>query len=270
MVLRIDKTEIEDRALKVRQEHNIQTYGVKDIFSLIEQRKIYLIRYPFGKDILLGFSTMFEGKRIIISNSSEILSREIFTIAHELGHIIYDFEDSNQDLKVDLDISDINEDISESRAFHFANCFLMPEEQLTKFIKYELKKRQSELTALDIVRIQIEFNVSYNAAVKWLYEIGIISSSHKNELFNKKHETTSAALFRMIGEDDKLLLPSNIIKVPNQYYEYVISNYENNYIPFSSLQKALSLLGKDASELKKDESIPDEDIDIDDLFEEYE
>lgn len=270
MVLRIDKTEIEERALRIRQEYNIQTYGVKDIFSLIEQRNIHLIRYPFGKDVLLGFSTIFEGKKVIISNSSEILSREIFTIAHELGHILYDFEDNNQGLKIDLDISEIDEDISEARAFYFANCFLMPEEQLKKFIKFELKKMQSELSALDIVRIQIEFNVSYNAAVKWLHEISFITLNHKNELFNKKHEMTSAALFMMIDADDKLLMPSNIIKVPNQYYEYVISNYQNNYIPFSSLQKALGLLGKDASIFKKDEFKQDEDIDIDDIFEEYE
>lgn len=270
MVLRIDKTEIEERALRIRHEYNIQTYGVKDIFSLIEQRNIHLIRYPFGKDVLLGFSTIFEGKKVIISNSSEILSREIFTIAHELGHILYDFEDNNQGLKIDLDISEIDEDIFEARAFYFANCFLMPEEQLKKFIKFELKKMQSELSALDIVRIQIEFNVSYNAAVKWLHEIGFITLNHKNELFNKKHEMTSAALFMMIDADDKLLMPSNIIKVPNQYYEYVISNYQNNYIPFSSLQKALGLLGKDASIFKKDEFKQDEDIDIDDIFEEYE
>ncbi|WP_411679872.1 ImmA/IrrE family metallo-endopeptidase [Clostridium thailandense] len=270
MELRIDKTEIEDRALKVRQEHNIQTYGVKDIFSLIQQRNIYLIRYPFGKNVLLGFSTIFEGKKVIVSNSSEILSREIFTIAHELGHIIYDFEDNNQDLKIDLDISEIDEDISEGRAFHFANCFLMPEEQLAKFIKFELKKKQSELTALDIVRIQIEFNVSYNAIVKWLHEIGFISNGHKNELFNRKHETTSATLFRMIDADEKLLLPSNITKVPAQYYEFVISNYENNYIPFSSLENALNLLGADASIFKKEDFKQDEDVDIDDIFEEYE
>lgn len=123
IVLRIDTTEIEDKALKVRQEHNVQTYGIKDIFSLIEQRGIHLIRYPFGKDTVLGFSTVFEGKKIIVSNSSEILSREIFTIAHELGHILYDFEDNNQDIKIDINIEDIDESISEARAYHFANCF---------------------------------------------------------------------------------------------------------------------------------------------------
>jgi hypothetical protein len=50
----------------------------------------------------------------------------------------------------------------------------------------------------------------------------------------------------------------------------VISNYENKYIPFSSLQKALDLLGVDASVLKNEDLRQDEDFDIDNIFEEYE
>lgn len=61
----IDKIDIEDKALKIRQAHNIQTCGIKDIFSMIEQRNIDLIRYPFGKDELLGFCTVFKGKKLL-------------------------------------------------------------------------------------------------------------------------------------------------------------------------------------------------------------
>lgn len=269
MVLWIDKTEIEDRALKVRQEHNIQTYGIKDIFSMIDQRGIDLLRYPFGKDELLGFSTVFEGKKIIVSNSSEILSREIFTIAHELGHIIYDFEDSNHDVKIDIEINEETEDISENRAFYFANCLLMPEEQMTKFIKYVLKKKYKELNALDIVRIQQEFQVSYSAAVKRLYDINFITFNHKNELFSERNDITSKSLFRMIQADEKLLKPTDVIQVPSRYYEYVTSNYENGYIPFTSLQKTLALIGIDAEIFKKEDKHEDE-LDIDDIFEEFE
>ncbi|MGF7185289.1 Zn-dependent peptidase ImmA (M78 family) [Desulfitispora alkaliphila] len=268
--MRIDTTEVEKRALDIRQEHNIQTYGVKDIYSLINQRGIHLIRYPFGKDILLGFSTIFEGKRIVVSNSSEILSREIYTIAHELGHIIYDFEDDNQDVKIDIEIENINESISEARAFHFANCLLMPGEELLKFIKFELKKNTKNLNALDIVRIQVEFQVSYASAVKRLFDINAIDYRLKNELFNERNEITSRSLFKIIDADEKLLKPSNTIKVPSQYLEYVITNYENGYIPYSSINKSLALLGIDSKIFKKDDSKEDEELDIDDIFEEFE
>jgi len=270
MTLRINKVDIEKKALDVRQENNIQTYGVKDIFSLVEQRGTHLIRYPFRKDTVLGFSTIFEGKEIIVSNSSEILSREIFTIAHELGHVIYDFEDENQDVKIDINIDDIDEDISEDRAYYFANCFLMPEIQLLEFVKYELEKKPMNLNAIDIIRLQIEFQVSYAAVVKRLYDIDFINCNKKCELFNERNDITSRALFKMINADEKLLEPSNVIKVPSRYLEYAITNYENNYIPYSSLKNALALLGIDASIFKKDEDNKDEELNIDDIFGEYE
>ena len=142
MVLRIDKRDIEKKAIEIRQENNVQTYGIKDIFRFIEQKEIHHIRYPIGIDVLLGFSTVYEGKRVIVSNSSEILSREIFTIAHELGHIVFDFEDLNQELKIQLDLDEVKEDICEERAFYFANCFLMPENKLEEYINYELKNEK--------------------------------------------------------------------------------------------------------------------------------
>ena len=269
IVLWIDKTEIEEKALKIRQENKIQTYGIKDIFSLIEQMDIHLIRYPFGRDTVLGFSTIFEGKEVIVSNSSEILSREIFTIAHELGHVVYDFEDNNQDVKIDINVDDIDENISEARAFHFANCLLMPEAQLLEFIKFELKKSAGKLNAIDIVRLQIEFQVSYAAAVQRLYDIGFINYSKKCDLYNDRNDITSKTLFRIINVDEDLLRSSDVIKVPSKYLEYVISNYENNYIPYSSLKKALALLRIDAGIFKKGDN-KKEELNIDDVFEEYE
>lgn len=62
----------------------------------------------------------------------------------------------NQELKIQLDLDEVKEDICEERAFYFANCFLMPENKLEEYIKYELKKEKEELNALDIVRIQID------------------------------------------------------------------------------------------------------------------
>lgn len=252
MDLRINKRDIEKKAIEIRQENNIQTYGIKDIFSLIEQKGIHHIRYPFGKDVLLGFSTVYEGKRVIVSNSSEILSREIFTIAHELGHIVFDFENLNQGLKVDLDIDEAKEDLCEERAFYFANCFLMPESKLEEYIKYELRKDKEDLGALDIVRIQIEFNVSYNATVKRLKNINFITETQMYSLFNEKNVLKSNALFKMLNADEKLLRATEVISVPAQYIEYATSNYNNDYIPYSSLEKALGLLNKDAEVFKKE------------------
>ena len=271
--MRIDKAEIEKRAIEERK--NIQTYGVKDIFSFVAQKGIHLIRYPFGKDKILGFSTFFEGKKVIVSNSSEILSREIFTIAHELGHVIYDLENKTNDVKIDFNMDDdseyIAENISEKRAFYFAKWFLMPEEELRKYIKYELKKKYQELNALDVVRMQLEFMVSFSALVVRLYELGIISLNHKSNLFDKRDELTSRALFKKLDANESLLKAAEVVEVPASYLEYVTSNYENEYIPYTSLEKAFSLIGIDPLIFKKEEQKKIEDqFDIEDIFQEFE
>lgn len=274
MKMKIDKIDIEKCALKVRHENNVFTYGVKDIFSLISSMNIYLIRYPFGKDKILGFTTFFEGKKVIVSNSSEILSREIYTIAHELGHAIYDFSDNYYDIKIHINDDDKTKDFSEARAYYFADCFLMPDESLKNYIKFELKKNYKNLTSLDIVLLQNEFQVSYAAMVLRLYDLKFIDENHKCRLFNERDELTSRKLFSMVGADERLLNATNKIYVPKQFFEYVISNYENGYIPFSSFEKALSLIGEDAKIFKKDlknEELQDEDeLDINDVFEEFE
>ncbi len=264
----INKTEIEQHAQQIRQEYNVQTYGVKDIFSLIDQSGAHLIRYPFGKDKLLGFSAVFEGKKIIVSNSSEILAREIFTIAHEIGHVFYDFEDKFGIVKIDIEINDNSEEISEARAFHFANCLLMPEEQVRKYIKFELKKKAPEIEELDVVRMQLEFQVSFSAIVVRLAELGLIDLAQKSMLFARRDTLTSRALFKKLDADERLLKPSDVIEVPPSYLEYVISNYRKGYIPYASLEKAFTLIGMDP-ELFKKETSNEQEPDLEETFKEF-
>jgi Zn-dependent peptidase ImmA (M78 family) len=266
----VNRIDIEKKALSIRHEQNIQSCGIKDIFELIEQMEIDLIRYPFGKDILCGFSAIFEGKKVMITNSSEILAREIFTAAHELAHLLYDFDLNSEDVKVDMDFTSNRESIPEKRADFFAACFLMPEELLRQFIIFKLDKPNfSLLTGLDIVRIQVEFNVSYSAVIERLKEIKAVNYEKAVFLYEEQTRYSSGKLFRMLNEDERLLKSVNLVKVPARFLEFVISNYNNNFVPYSSLDKALQLIDIDALPLKKEDS-PEENqtIKLDELYEE--
>ena len=266
--MRFDHRAVALEAKRLRNKYGIDTNGISDIFSFIYQQDIELIRYPFGKNTILGFSTFFEGKKVIVSNSSEILSREIYTIAHELGHIVYDFQDSKGEIKVDVK-SDGNSSISEERAYYFADCLLMPEEKLKLMLDEVFKKTGAELRAINIVQMQLEFCVSYSALLERMSSLGIITPEKKAQLYNERDFYSSKKLFSILGADEKLLLPADKLVVPPQYIDYVMSNYENKYIPLSSLQKALKLVGIDASDLKEHPETEKEES-LDDLFAEYE
>ena len=102
-----------------------------------------------------------------------------------------------------------------------------------------------------------------------LYDLRMISGSYKSLLFDKRNTETSAALFKKLDADERLLKAANITEVPSKYLEYVTSNYEKNYIPYSSLEKSLALIGMDSEIFKKEKQDEDE-LDIKDIFEEFE
>ncbi|MEA3424573.1 MAG: ImmA/IrrE family metallo-endopeptidase [Bacillota bacterium] len=261
------KLEIERAALDLRNRFKIESYGIRDIFSIVDKMDIYLIRIPLGKDTICGFSTVYKGKKVIVSNSSEILSREIFTIAHEIGHCEYDLDTDEQRIIIDKNVNTDTEDFIEKRADYFAAVFLLPEEQITNFIKYELEKDSSEIRARDVIRMQIEFNESFAAIVLRLYEFGFIDLNLKNQLFDERDSKTSRMLFHAMNLNDDLIKPADILKVPNKYYEYVFSNYENGYVVFDKLKEALELGGFNTTEIDERETRKDEDIDLDELLE---
>ena len=268
--MRIDKEEIALRAERLRKMYDIQSNGIADIFTFVNQQNIELIRYPFGRGTVLGFSTVYEGKKIIVSNSSEILAREIYTVAHELGHILYDFADNYCKIRIDRDgTGDVELEISEERAFYFADCLLMPKEKILNFIRQNLKKKPEELRAINIVQMQLEFKVSFNALIKRMSDLGVIKDSKKVQLYKERDFYTSAGLFGLLGADEELLKPVERLVVPPKYIDYVMSNYENNYIPFSSLKKVLQMINMDVSELEEERKEEEEET-LDDVFGEYE
>jgi len=143
----------------------------------------------------------------------------------------------------------------------------LPEEQIRNFIKYELEKEFSEIRARDIIRMQIEFNSSFAAIVMRMYELGFIDLNLKKVLFDERDSKTSRVLFKAMNLNDDLIKSADILKVPNKYYEYVFSNYENGYIVFDKLKEALELVGVDTDEIDERETHEDEEVDFDELLE---
>lgn len=262
--------EIEKDALKLRKQYGINGYGIENIFSIVEKMGIVLIRYPLGKNMICGFCTIYDGKKVIVSNTDEILAREIFTIAHEIGHFQYDVDKYSNTIMIDKDIEKTENNRIEERANLFSAAFLMPKSVLCEYIEQELEKNYDELDSIDIVKIQSEFNVSYSSILMRLYNLNLIGREHKAKLFDKRKEITSNLLFDMINADKKLLVASKKIYVPSAYYQYVVSNYQNGYVSFDKFKEALEIVNvkeNDINSFKVAEEKPDtdgwDDIDFD-------
>jgi len=226
--------EIASIANRARDNFGVYTKGIENIFRLLEEHGYKIFRYPLGKKSILGASALYGTDKVIITNSSLILSREIFTAAHELGHHELHLIDGN---KAIIDANDEHQGI-EKEANYFAACFLMPKHLLTQYIEdYLVNYRQTKLQGIDIAKIQSDFNVSYDALVARLNAIGLIDSVYRKNLQEEKIEKSAKALFNAAGGNVALLMPSQTKYIPTEFLKIIIDNYENKLVPLKSIKK---------------------------------
>lgn len=256
---------IEKIAENVRDECNITDYGFKDIFEASEKIGYRTIRYPIGDDAFLGFAMIKNVERIVFSNSSLILSREIFSIAHEIGHQKLHLSEQGRTMIKDDDFNDRDE--SEVEANYFAACLLMPVDKVEKFIRLELNDKSIEmLDGLDIARIQTAFNVSYDMALIRLKALNAIDDVVHEKLKMEKTKQTASKLLSVISGNIDLCKKTEAKKVPAEYLEWAISNYNDKLIPKKSLETALEYVGLNAYDVVIIDENSDEEESFDDLL----
>ena len=230
---------IERMAESVRDECNVTDYGFKDIFEASEKIGYRTIRYPIGENAFLGIALIKNSDRIVFSNSSLILSREIFSIAHEIGHHKLHLSEDGITIIKDDDFHD--RDNLEIEANYFAACLLAPVDKIEKFIRLELKgKDANNWNGLDIARIQTAFNISYDMVLVRLKILNLLNDEHVEKLKIEKIEHTAKKLLSVIGGNIDLCKKTELKKIPVEFIEWVISNYNDKLIPEDSLKKALN------------------------------
>jgi Zn-dependent peptidase ImmA (M78 family) len=256
---------IEKNAENVRDECNITDYGFKDIFEASERLRYRTIRYPIGTDTFLGFAMIKDSERIVFSNSSLILSREIFSVAHEIGHQRLHLNEHGKTLIKDNDFTDRDE--LEVEANYFAACLLMPIEKVEKFVRLELKDKEiTKWNGFDIAKIQTAFNVSYDMALIRLRSINILNDVIIEKLKIDKIEKTASKLLNVIGGNTALCRVSESKKVPSEFLEWVITNYNERLIPKTSLANALNYVDLCPDDVDINDENVKEDKDFDDLL----
>lgn len=264
------KREIRIKADSFRVKCKISRYGIIDLFKECERLGYKLLRYPLGDNADLGFAVKKDNDIIIFTNSCSRLSREIFTLAHEIGHVILHLNDESSFIDDSITINGRSTDKKEQEANYFAACLLMPADDVGRFIDLGIQDFEEKgLSAMDIARIMSEFNVSFDMALNRLESLGIIDLKQKLCLDNERIMKKVGNLLRSVGGNAKLNEPSNVIDIPHEYIDYVIYNYNHNAVPKETLEKVLAcyqLSIEDISDKLVSFDDDDGDDDLDDLI----
>lgn len=264
----VRRREIRIKADYVREKCKVSRYGIIDLFKECERFGYKLIRYPLGDNADLGFTLTKENDTIIFTNTSNRLSREIFTLAHEIGHVILHMNTENSFIDNNSTISGRSSDMNEQEANYFAACLLMPSDDVERFFDLELVDfPKSGLSAMDIARIMSEFNVSFDMALNRLENLKKINTDERLRLDNERNQKRVGNLLKSVGGNSKLNEASESIDIPYEYIEYVIYNYNHKAIPKDTLERVLACYQLTMEDIRdKLVSRNEETDDLDDLI----
>lgn len=261
------KKEIRKQADDLRAKCKVGRYGILDLFGECEGLGYKLLRYPLGENTDLGFTMKKDNDIIIFTNTSSRLSREIFTLAHEIGHVKLHMGNTVSFIDNAVTIFGRNVDEKEQEANYFAACLLMPMYAVDNFLDNELEDfKNNSLSAMDIARIMSEFNVSFDMALNRLENLGKIDIFEKARLDNERNENRVGNLLRSVGGNARLNVASMDIDIPHEYIDYVIYNYNHRAIPHETLKRALEyyhLTDEDIRDRLVDQ--PETEDELDDL-----
>jgi Zn-dependent peptidase ImmA (M78 family)/DNA-binding XRE family transcriptional regulator len=136
--------------------------------ALWEKWGIIVFSIPFKERGLSGMTIKNGDNYFVFTNSGYGRDRELFSLAHELGHIVMHMNDD------DTSIEFSSRSQQEKQANTFAQAFLIP----TDILQKQLEQRGLQISPQNIRCLAENFNVSYECMVYNLNKLGLINYTH--------------------------------------------------------------------------------------------
>lgn len=173
--------------VSVRQQFRWPT--VEDAFEnwreLLAEHGIYVFKDAFREDDFFGFCLYDEEFPIIYVNNSAAKSRQVFTLFHELAHLL--FQTSGIDHTENFDMGDITRENYrlEISCNEFSGRFLVPDAQFDEIVDNEYS------TVHDAHEIAARFCVSTEVILRKLLDRNVITSDEYEAGSRSSYDTKS-------------------------------------------------------------------------------
>jgi len=212
----------------------LETVGLPAYRARLKDRRVsgLLVNHP-------------EAGPLIFINASQYRWRQVFTAAHEYGHFLFHRSDQPVACRIFAPDGEPVEVTGEDFVNAFASQFLMPEEGIKRFL-VEIGAASNRLGAVEVVRLQRYFGVSFQAMLYRLLRLRLLSEEDVERL---KGETRPVAVAWRLGyplESDEFGEPDHgelglAQKFPHEYIAMVIEAAEREEISRGRAAELLEL-----------------------------
>lgn len=220
-----------------------------------------LVESAFGADVAIvvlesgfdGLAASSDDARLIVLGTSQVPTRQRFTLAHELGHLL---AGDDEGVHLDKDIYDRAQakEPSEVRANNFASAFLMPADVLRAAVG------TSGLSENGFAALACDLKVTPSALAIRLQQLRLIDKSTCDR-FRKITTARAAALAERVEEFAQRVADAGGIRPPGLLVRDSYTAYETGA---TALRPYASLLGVDVDVLRQSleaDSVAEENAD---------
>jgi Zn-dependent peptidase ImmA (M78 family)/transcriptional regulator with XRE-family HTH domain len=213
-----------------------------DLAPVVEEHfgvDLAVVEMPDGCD---GLAWSDEHAHLILVGTTEYPTRQRFTIAHELGHLL---AADDQGLHMDEDVMDPDRrrQPSETRANAFAAAFLLPADDLREAVGSEGRS----LTVDAFAALVLRFMVSPSTLAYRLDSLGLISAEQREE-FRELTTAVCAARTGATGRFAEWIESSRQSRLPSALVRDTFTAYVEGR---STLRPFANLVGLDVESLRR-------------------
>lgn len=232
----------EELATHVRSVLGLGTQPVGDLDVLIEQWfSIAVVGLPLGdgEDVLSGMSVSNEALRAAVINTSMWPTRQRFTLAHELAHILLD--DTADDYHLDTSSVMFGDDPAEVRANAFAAELLAPRAALESWAS-----AAESVTESVFAHLLFTFRVSMPVLAIRLHKLGLIDDTTRDN-YRRMSPATLAYRYNHASTYHEMSEDRGGVRPPTRLYERALAAYCDARI---GIGPVAAIVGRDESDLR--------------------
>lgn len=226
----------EQMAYRVREYFNLPKGPIKDLIKTIEKQGVIIHYFDFSSDIKISGVSFItsSGAPVIIINENIPNSRKVFTIAHELGHILMHFKGSI--------ISETRN--VENEADRFASSFLAPSDEIKPHLYNLTEEKLGDLKRYWKISIQALLYKAKDLKTltpdqyrRWVTKISYYGWRKKEPLEFEISEPKLLNKMLVLHLDNLEYTKKELIKM----FGLSISEFDKIYLqPFQNLHKYLN------------------------------
>jgi Zn-dependent peptidase ImmA (M78 family) len=206
-------TEGARQAASTRKQVGVPPTAPIDLAWLAERLKLVVVRRPMPTGLSGMHYAHPSGRSFVAINSAELSLRQNFTLAHEIGHHLFDGDQTIVEAVGESDGTPV-----EKRANAFAAHLLLPDEAISEWHSEVRKKFGLD----DIAKLAIRYQLSYPATLYRLKSMHIVADVEP--LFDKSEMNLTLRQILTAPANVHLEVPSSFMKLADEALErHIIS-----------------------------------------------